>query len=507
MEGTIVTELEHLEALPLDTLKSLAASSRTANPLEAITILQLLAERSHAEEDYESMQQWHSEISNIAMEFGFSEIAADSFYQSGLACIFLDEEVQSLRAFEEARRINSELGRDSEILACLLAETDCYIMLDDFEAIIRVGKQALDLSRVLEDFSAAARAALKIAAAYQFLEDDPFGDLLEENYRIALEYAEQSLRYSIDSGDTDGICESTLECAEILTYLDKEDQALAILREAISELNNGGNYTNMYPPLLSQLYAYESRCLFYLREYQASLDSGSRALDYFFLHTPANEPTVFEADVRWTFSRCLTQLEQFDDSLFEVQRAMKLAQQCGSYDLYFRLLEEQTHTLIKSGRDIEALMIAKGAIDEYESDVVQRIPSYIYCGFIIAAAHILEDLERWEELLEITGKVHEINDYYLPVNRAIRIDYQRALALFELENKSDSIEILNGILDSYDPNSSDWDIPSALKLRGKILIHDKLTLAKKDFEEAIRMFNSQDCKEEAAEVEELLRTL
>ena len=125
MEGTIVTELEHLEALPLDTLKSLAASSRTANPLEAITILQLLAERSHAEEDYESMQQWHSEISNIAMEFGFSEIAADSFYQSGLACIFLDEEVQSLRAFEEARRINSELGRDSEILACLLAETDC----------------------------------------------------------------------------------------------------------------------------------------------------------------------------------------------------------------------------------------------------------------------------------------------------------------------------------------------------------------------------------------------
>jgi tetratricopeptide (TPR) repeat protein len=168
--------------------------------------------------------------------------------------------------------------------------------------------------------------------------------------------------------------------------------------------------------------------------------------------------------------------------------------------MYYRCMLLQVHILYEENREIEALFISRGAMLEYESSADSEIPSYIYFGFIQNAALCLLDLERYEEIIEVSKKVDTISDYLIPINRSVRIDYMIALAHVYLREFAKAGEILDALLDFDGLDHSDEDIGCAYILRAITTFDTDKLSAKSDFERGTEILKSQRLMDHAKKI-------
>ena len=169
-----MTELESLEAFTSSELTALFEKTQNLDSDRAVAILKLIAERAYVDEDYEAMANWNQKLAEFAEDNLHLNVAADAQYLTGLALFLQDDESAALNHYQIAESMNAKLGRDSELLDCLMNQMDCYECLEKYENIIRIGERALNVARVGERFWVAGQTALKIAAAYHFLDEDGF---------------------------------------------------------------------------------------------------------------------------------------------------------------------------------------------------------------------------------------------------------------------------------------------------------------------------------------------
>ena len=186
----------------------------------------------------------------------------------------------------------------------------------------------------------------------------------------------------------------------------------------------------------------------------------------------------------------LNSLERGDEALEEIKLAMSDAKESDETELYYRCLQEQLYVLYKNNRETEALFISRGGMAEYESPGGDKVPSHIYFAFILNAALCLSELERWSEVLEVLEKINTVDDYLVPMNRAVRIDYLRALAKFGIGEVEEALEILEAILDSGDVDESDLDIGDSYALRARIRKTSHPEESENDLENALRIIRA-----------------
>jgi len=498
-----MTELEYLESLSTPLLNDLLESKRDSDPQEALAILQLIAERAHQDDDYEAMHKWHEEIIEIAQELDEQVVFANSLYKSGFALFYLDQELNAVPRYKQAQQVNAQLGRDNELLECLFGELDCYYCIDDYESLIPIGQEALGIARVLEDFWSAGRASLALAKAHQSIANESFTDLLDLNYVTALEYAEEAHRHFLNSGDAVKIAESLEECADILIFIDRNKEAHACIAEGIEYIEEVGKIdpeTSEY--LLPKLYYSKGHIEYEMGMFEVSLVSLQKALAIY-ESSKDNDASSLSAGIHWFMASSLSSLERGDEALQEIKLAMSDAKESDETELYYRCLQEQLYVLYKNNRETEALFISRGGMAEYESPGGDKVPSHIYFAFILNAALCLSELERWPEVLEVLEKVNTVDDYLVPMNRAVRIDYLRAQAKFGIGEVEEALEILEAILDSGDVDESDLDIGDSYALRARIRKTSHPEESKNDLENALRIIRALG---EDDYVDEVLKT-
>jgi len=485
-----MTELEYLESLSTPLLNDLLESKRGSDPHEAVAILRLIAERAHQDDDYEAMHKWHEEIIEIAQELDEQVVVANSLYKSGFALFYLDKELDAVPRYKQAQQVNAYLGRDNELLECLFGELDCYYCIDDYESLIPIGQEALRIARILEDYWSAGRASLVLAKAHQSIANSSFQDLLDLNYETALEYAEEAHRHFLNSGDAVKIAEALEECADILIFIDRNKEALLFIAEGIEYIEEVGKVdseTSEY--LLPKLYYSKGHIEYEMGLFEVSLVSLQKALKIY-ESSKDNDASSLTAAIHWFMASSLNSLERGDEALEEIKLAMSDAKESDETELYYRCLQEQLYVLYKNNREREALFISRGGMAEYESQNGDKIPTHIYFAFIMNAALCLSELERWQEVLQVLEKVNTVDDYLVPMNRAVRIDYLRALANFGIGEVEEALEILEAILDSSEVDETDLDIADSFALRARIRKNSHPDASQTDLENALRIIRA-----------------
>ena len=161
-----MTEVDRLETLTSSELGSLFETAQQTDVDQAVSILKLIASRAYADEDYETMATWNQRLAEFAEENLRMDIAADARRLTGLAHFLQDKESLALSHFEIAESINETLGRDAEILDCLINQMDCYECLENHRKVIQTGERALNIARVSQNFWLAGQISLKIAKSH-----------------------------------------------------------------------------------------------------------------------------------------------------------------------------------------------------------------------------------------------------------------------------------------------------------------------------------------------------
>ena len=175
-------------------------------------------------------------------------------------------------------------------------------------------------------------------------------------------------------------------------------------------------------------------------------------------------------------------------------------------DFLYRLRQDQAWILFQTDREMLAQRICDEGIEKYESaDGEKPFDSSIYFGFLMQKASILVWGEVWEKVLVTLDKAQQITDYFVPINRAIRIDVYRARALHGLGRVEESLEILDSVL--YEENGDeieDEDIADAFELRGKIHLANGREVGRKDIEYVISYRKQQGENEDVEDLNKLL---
>ena len=495
-----MTELESLEAFTSSELTALFEKTQNLDSDRAVAILKLIAERAYVDEDYEAMANWNQKLAEFAEDNLHLNVAADAQYLTGLALFLQDDESAALNHYQIAESMNAKLGRDSELLDCLMNQMDCYECLEKYENIIRIGERALNVARVGERFWVAGQTALKIAAAYHFLDEDGFSDLTNENNRIALQYAEEAVEHFANSGDTEKEADAYEEVSDLLTSIDRDSEALEKIEIAIELLKGIGTEDDFKKQSLSGMYLSKGTILSELEQYELSIEALNVAISIKEKMPEESREDGKLSLMYWRKGDVLSDLGRNKEALDAIEVALNTARLAGEFGLYYRILEDQVWVLFQEDRDLEALFISRGAIAEYEQQSSKLLPSYIFVGFIMKAGLCLSNLERWSELLDTLEKVNAVDDYLLPLNRVLRLDRLKASALYHLNKHADALILLDIILEYIDENNPDVDIAECFKIRGQIKFENSSSSAISDFKSAAHFYNLAGFEETAQEL-------
>ena len=495
-----MTEVDRLEALTSLELSTLFEAAQESDVDKAFSILRLIASRAYADEDYEAMATWNKRLAEFAEENLRMNVSADAQYFTGLAHFLQDEESQALSHFEIAESINETLGRDAEILDCLMNQMDWYECLENRRKVIEIGERALNVARVGERYWAAGQTALKIANAYYFLDEDTFSDLSEENYQIALQYAEMAIEYFTNSGDTEKVADAIEEVSDLLTITNRDSEALEKIQIAIDLLQGLKVDEDFRRQSLSGMYLSKGTILSNIGKHELSIEALDKAISIKGQMSEVSREGGTLSLMFWHKGSALSNLGRRKESLEALEIGLSTARLAGEFGLYYRILEEQVWVLFQEDRDFEALFIARGAIAEYERQASKLLESYVLIGFVLAAGECLINLERWQELLETLEKVNLVKDYLIPANRVLRLDRQKVIALYHLGNYAEALILLDMILDETDENIPDEDIAECFEIRGKIKFEKSPNSAVADLQSAVKMYELTGHKESAREL-------
>jgi tetratricopeptide (TPR) repeat protein len=194
--------------------------------------------------------------------------------------------------------------------------------------------------------------------------------------------------------------------------------------------------------------------------------------------------------VYWKLAELLNDSGRNEDSLEALEKGMAITRREDPL-MYYRCMQLQVRILYEEDRERESLFISRGAMHEYENFADSEIPSYIYFTFIHYAALCLFDLDRYEEMIQVLGKVNTISDYLIPINRSIRIDYMLSLALVYTQELEKAKEILDALLEFDDLELLDEDIGCAYVLRAVTYLGIDQLRAKSDFVRGTEILESQ----------------
>jgi tetratricopeptide (TPR) repeat protein len=495
-----MTEIDRLEVLTSLELSNLFEAAQESDVDQAFSILKLIASRAYADEDYAAMATWNKRLAEFAEENLRMSVAADAQYFTGLALFLQDEESQALPHFEIAESINETLGRDAEILDCLMNQMDCYDCLENRRKVIEIGERALNVARVGERYWAAGQTALKIANAYYFLDEDTFSDLSEENFQIALQYAEMAIDYFTNSGDTEKVADATEEVSDLLTITNRDSEALEKIQTAIDLLQGLKADEDFRRQSLSGMYLSKGTILSKLGKHELSIEALDKAISIKSQMSEDSREGGTLSLMFWHKGSALSNLGRRKEALEALEIGLNTARLAGEFGLYYRILEEQVWVLFQEDRDLEALFIARGAIAEYERQVSKILKSYVFIGFVLAAGECLINLERWPELLETLEKINLVQDYLIPLNRVLRLDRQKVNALYHLGNYAEALILLDIILDEIDENNPDEDIAECLEIRGKIKFEKSPNSAVADLQLAVEIYKLTGYEDRAQEL-------
>lgn len=474
-----MSQIEHLESLETGALEALLASTQATDSTTAIRIMKLIANRAHEERDFNSMFEWNQKIIKASSAVRDDATKAYALYKAGFSLFILDRELEALQFYSQAEKEASNLSDDSLFLDCLTAQVDCYDILRDWNALITTAERALNISRIMDDHETSGEMAINLANAYYRLESVDHLDVMSENHKIGLDYAEEAYRHYSNTGDVINIARASIEICDALIALDRYPEVLTQITESIDMLIANELDNETYKRVLARSFRIKGQALQSLGEPEEAIQVLAKGHELLGQESSHGETLGI---LHWIKSECFQSLGDPDAAMREIQLAMKFSERSSTYDLYYRCMDELVKLLYSNDREIEALFMSRGAMTEYESNSDSLMPSHIYCSFIIHASLSLHKMDRWTELLAVVDKVHNIRDYIVPTGRAIRIDALKAEALMQIDKKEESLEILDSLLNYGEIDMEDEDIGDSLLCRA--LIRDQYFHA-----EALEDFN------------------
>ena len=484
--------IEHLETLSSDELKDLLPTFRESDPREAIAILILISDRARQEEDFDGMLHWQGEIYELAQDLCDSSKSADALYHQGFALTKLDRDLEATTFYLDAKKIYEELLDSKSIIYCLHALVDNSVFLSDKDLGLKFSLEALDLARVTDDVYAVGDFALKAAEAFEAIGRMPFEDITDESYETALTYAEEAYENFLNIGEVEKIIEALCDITHYLTVLGRYESAFERIREAESRLYDLESGPDGYDRIVGRIYKFKGILQKELGHSSEAVEDYKKSLD----HLPVEEGSYDLGVVHWRLADLLNDLGRNDEALEVVEKGMAITLR-DNWLMYYRCMLLQVHILYEENRELEALFISRGAMLEYESSADSGIQSHIYFGFIQNATLCLLDLERYEEIIEVSKKVNTISDYLIPINRSIRIDYMLALAHVYLQEFDKARDILDALLDFDELDDSDEDIGCAYILRAITSLDTNKLGAKSDFDRGTKILGSQKMMDHA----------
>jgi tetratricopeptide (TPR) repeat protein len=487
--------IEHLETLSSDELKELLPTFRESDPREAIAILKLISERARQEEDFDGMLHWQGEIYELARGLEDSQNSADALYHQGFALTRLDRDIEATSFYLDAKKIYEELLDSKSMIYCLHALVDNSIFISDKDSRLKFTLEALDLARINDDVYSVGDFALKAAEALEAIGRTPFEDITDESYETAVAYAEEAYENFLNIGEVERIIDALCDITHYLTVLGRYESAFERIREAESRLYDLESGPEGNDRIVGRVYKFKGILQMELGHSSEAIEDYKKSLD----HLPVEEGSYDLGVVHWRLADLLNDLRRNDESLEVVEKGMSITRRDNSL-MYYRCMLLQVHILYEENREIEALFISRGAMLEYESSADSEIPSHIYFGFIQNAALCLLDLERYEEIIEISKKVNTISDYLIPINRSVRIDYMLALAHVYLQEFAKAGDILDALLNFDELDNSDEDIGCAYILRAITSFNTDKVNAKSDFERGTVILESQKKMDHAKKI-------
>lgn len=483
-----MAELEHLQALPTPELSNILNEIRSSDTAGSLRILSLIADRAEESQDYESVCKWQEEIISIASEIEDFEAKALALTKYGKALFFLDKELEAIEKYQQARYFYENNFDDRKLLNCLVDEIDCYVYLDDQKKVIETAENALRISRILEENKISGEMAMCLSDAYYHLGKNEDLDVLSENHKISLEYAEEALQCFQTTGDVHDIARATIEVCDTLNYLERYTEVDSRISEAIDALEDSDidKSSQITKSLLAKCHRLKGQILGNQglhEEALKSLVSAHNVLD--------GESDNYQslAIIHWAKSDNYEALGDSKLAIEEIQVAMRFADKMHSKGLYFEIMDHLIKQLYSSDRDMEALFLSRGAMFEYEQNVQSQMPSATYFEFIIRASLCLHRLRRWQELLGLLEKVENLRDFSIPVSKAVRIDALRAECNFRLGNDYQALEILDSILNYGEIDPKDEDFGDSLIIRAILISQVNPLSAKEDFELGVSILN------------------
>lgn len=485
-----MTETDSLEALTSSELGTLFETAQQEDVDQAISILKLIANRAQADEDYENMATWNQRLAEFAEENLRMEIAADAWRLTGVSLFLQNKESLALTHFEIAESINENLGRDEEILECLLNQIDCYECLENQERIIQIGERALSIARVIQNFWLAGQICLKLAKSHYESEENISANLNYENYRIAYQYAELAINFFTNSGDSEKIVEAFASIVDILAITNKNSEALEYIENSINLLQDSGKDENHRFKNLSLMFLMKGILLIQEDQFEESIETIKKAI------LIENKLSVEYRQDRFSslLYRYLGQahmcLSHNGEAINALNIAATYAKAANDSELFYRILEKQALILFDENNLLGSLELAQKCLIEYEDENLDSFPTYIYVRFIIIASDCLEFLERWSDLLETLMKITKVDDFLISLDDVIHLDRLKALSLWQLDKNDEALTLLNMILEESTDDHLNEDVAECFEMRGKIRFSNSVPGAISDIEMAINLYNS-----------------
>ena len=477
-----MTSTEHLETLSSDQLRDLLPRVRESDPREAITILKLISDRAHQDQDYEALLHWKGEIFKLAQNLGDSQEIADSLYSQGFALTFLDRDAEATNLYLGAKKIYEDLLSTEDILYTIYALVNNSKYLSDNTARLNYCLEGLNLARINEDVKAIGDFALQAAESFEEIGQIPLEDLTDESYEIALSYAEEAFQNFLNLGDASKIIESLCGVTHYLNVLQKYESAFEIIKEAESRIPDLEDAPESNNIIIGRIYKFKGILQMKLGRPSEAIEDFKQSLK----HLSDDEEIYDLGVVYWKLADLLNDLGKNEDALDTVTKGMKVTRHSNPL-MYYRCMQLQVQILYEENREREALFISRGAMLEYEDSGGKAMQPHIYFSLILNAALCLLEFKRYEEILQVLSKTRSIDDYLIPVNRAVRVDYLMATAHVYLGNTESAKETLDALLDYDDLDMGDEDIGAAFILRSIILSQSDKTRAQQDLERGTKI--------------------
>ena len=258
---------------------------------------------------------------------------------------------------------------------------------------------------------------------------------------------------------------------------------------------------------LASYFETRGRIKFNLGRFEESISDFEESISlYDFLDEKTNTTHYGEKAVCfWQITEINIKLKKFDSALISLIEALNYALLDREEALYFRLQQELAWIYWQLDKTALAVRVCNDAINYYEINSQKPYDSYIYFGILMLKTSIMVWLELWENADESLNKIQSIDDYFVPMNRAIRVDSLRAQTLHGLGDDKTALELLNSVLgDELGDKVTDEDLADCFELRGKILLAMGNYLGTKDLMSAINFYNSHNDVEKINELQNLI---